>query len=124
LTTLVGAPQEVDGDFSCSHNDLSDLFGGPMKVRNYYASHNTLLSLNGLAKAKDISGYLCLSWNDKLPMLRLVEYDAVIIGNNKVEKIVEKYQELHLEHNISLRSAILKFQKDLIDAGFSGNAII
>jgi hypothetical protein len=48
LTSLEGAPQEVNGIFYCSNNQLTSLEGAPQKVGgNFYCSSNQLTSLEG-----------------------------------------------------------------------------
>ena len=48
LTTLEGAPIEVDGYFDCSENKLITLEGGPTRVINdFYCTYNKLTSLKG-----------------------------------------------------------------------------
>lgn len=48
LTKLPINFTEVDGDFYCSWNQLSDLVGAPVKVgRNFDCSYNKLTSLEG-----------------------------------------------------------------------------
>jgi hypothetical protein len=48
LTSLEGAPREVEGDFSCSDNRLTSLVGAPQKVGGYFYCYNNLLtSLEG-----------------------------------------------------------------------------
>ena len=48
LTSLKGAPQEVDEGFNCSKNQLTSLKGAPQKVRGwFYCSDNQFTSLEG-----------------------------------------------------------------------------
>ena len=48
LTSLKGAPQEVDEGFNCSKNQLISLEGAPQKVRGwFYCSDNQFTSLEG-----------------------------------------------------------------------------
>jgi hypothetical protein len=48
LTTLEGAPQEVNGSFYCFQNRLTSLVGSPRKVKdNFFCSNNKLTSLEG-----------------------------------------------------------------------------
>lgn len=47
LTSLVGAPQEVE-DFSCDDNSLTSLVGAPQKVNGYFTfRNNKITSLEG-----------------------------------------------------------------------------
>ena len=48
LTSLEGAPQQVDGDFDCEYNSLTSLDGAPQRIRNsFYCSNNQLSTLKG-----------------------------------------------------------------------------
>ena len=48
LTSLEGAPQEVEGSFDCSRNQLTSLEGAPQEVRgDFDCRHNKLTSLVG-----------------------------------------------------------------------------
>ena len=48
LTSLVGAPQKVGGDFWCEDNQLTSLVGAPREVEwHFYCSDNRLTSLEG-----------------------------------------------------------------------------
>jgi len=43
LTSLKGAPREVNGNFSCSHNKLTSLEGAPREVkRGFYCYKNQI----------------------------------------------------------------------------------
>jgi hypothetical protein len=76
LRTLVGAPQVVDGNFICSHNKLETLMGGPTKVGGAYdCSFNKLPSLEGVPQ--HIKSYFWCQFN-LLPSL--VGGPAVVDG--------------------------------------------
>lgn len=58
LTSLIGCPQEVGGDFAtpgnsnignfwCGNNQLTSLEGAPKKVRSFYCQKNKLTTLKG-----------------------------------------------------------------------------
>jgi hypothetical protein len=51
LTSLEGAPKEVNGEFNCGHNYLTSLKGVPKEVGGlFYCSSNKLTSLEGAPK--------------------------------------------------------------------------
>jgi hypothetical protein len=51
LTSLEGAPKEVDGDFYCDNNKLTSLKYGPEKVKGvFHCRDNKLTSLEGAPK--------------------------------------------------------------------------
>lgn len=64
LTSLVGFPQTVKGDFNCNHNELQNFIGGPTYVEGeYIAACNPLISMQGLPRY--IGGDLFLSIEHK-----------------------------------------------------------
>ena len=51
LTSLTGAPKQVDGGFYCGHNQLTSLTGAPKHVGgDFYCDENQLISLTGAPK--------------------------------------------------------------------------
>jgi len=62
LSDLVGAPEKVGGDFYCCGNRLTSLEGGPNKVgKDFYCDNNELTSLEGAPK--EVDGDLECSYN-------------------------------------------------------------
>ena len=54
LTVMGQQPEKLDGDFSCSGNQLTSLKGGPQKVgRDFYCYRNKLTSLEGCPQKVD-----------------------------------------------------------------------
>ena len=55
LTSLKGAPKEVNGNFNCSNNNLTTLENAPEKVSGgFYCNNNHLITLKGAPeKVKD-----------------------------------------------------------------------
>ena len=63
LTSLEGAPQNVEGGFYCDGNNLTSLRGGPQKVgSNFTCGRNKLTSLEGGPQSIG-GGFLC-SYNE------------------------------------------------------------
>ena len=61
LTSLVGAPERVDGDFYCGGNMLTSLKGAPESVDgNFNCSRNSLTTLKGAPKRVG-GGFSCSS---------------------------------------------------------------
>jgi hypothetical protein len=117
LISLEGAPKSVSGNFSCYDNKLTSLAGCPTEVSGYFDCHNNnqLISLAGAPKS--VGGSFYLTWSKDLPLLRLVRYQNVQTFNGRVNEIIRKY----CNHK-PVKEAILLCQKDLIDNGFIGNA--
>ncbi len=63
LTSLKGAPSEVDGYFDCAVNELTSLEGGPTIVKgDFYCSRNKLTSLKGAPS--EVGGNFHADFND------------------------------------------------------------
>lgn len=125
LPSLAGAPEHVGLSFNCSYNRLTSLLGSPKNIGLSFNCSNNLgiTSLEGCPKDLP-QGDFVISWTPELPLLRLVGLMVFFQGNTdfeterlaKVERILEKYVDKFS------RSNIIACQKDLIDAGFEGNA--
>jgi hypothetical protein len=141
LTSLKYGPKKVNYDYRCGHNRLTSLVGLPDGFTNQlYCDHNNLNSLQGLPENFDgtiscvnnpltsFEGlpigtrFITFSYSADLPFLRLLTLirsktrRSMWSGNEKIDAIIHKY------FGNNSRSAILKCQKELIDAGFEGNA--
>jgi hypothetical protein len=137
LTSLEGSPRSIMGSFICGSNSVHSLVGGPIGVaKNYNCIDNQLISLEGIATnvetsiacgrnnlqsfiglPENFTGSISFDWHENLPLLRLLKCEEINVGRNqKVQKILSKY------NNPFSRSNVLKCQKELIDAGYEGNA--
>ena len=59
LTSLEGAPKKVGGNFDCNSNNLTTLEGAPNKVGGgFYCNDNNLTTLDGAPKEVD-GGFYC-----------------------------------------------------------------
>jgi hypothetical protein len=125
LSNLIGAARAAHY-FSCKNNLLTSLIGGPDIVGGQFdcSENPTLTSLEGApSKALQIH----VPYNKDLPLLRLLNYKMVSFEANK--KLVRS-NELDYPRRIigkhlgegNLRARILACQRELIDAGFVGNA--
>jgi Leucine-rich repeat (LRR) protein len=137
LTSLIGAPKTVTV-FNCGRCGLTSLEGGPSKVTGYVCDDNQLKSLVGIAE--DVKGWVdcdsnpleslkglksvgrgvSLSYSPNLPLLSLIAYDeCIFVDNVKLTKILAKHCSTE---SATLRKRLIACQKELIDAGFAGNA--
>ena len=115
LETLVGGPTEIRGTFDIKHNKLSSLHGSPqVHGGHYYCNGNPLISLDGLPTS--FTGNLYCDWHRNLPLLRLLNCSLVSTSNAVVNRIMNQYAG-----NPS-RANIVQCHKQLINAGFAGNA--
>ena len=120
LTTLIGGPIRVSGAYLCDTNLLHDLVGAPESVGEWFdCSRNDLLtSLKGAPKY--IGGVFYLNCNATLPVLSLLKYENVCVNDtSKLKGIISKYCSMQ---STPLRSRIIQCQRELIDNGFEGNA--
>ncbi len=139
LTTLVGCPSQCSL-VQVSDNKLTSLEGAPQSTNEFYCSNNQLTSLQGCAKnvltldCRDnpfdsLDGFpehitfLFISPSPDLPLLRtLTVKDRIWCYKGKkfddhLSGILNKYNG----RNYS-RASIVACQKELIDAGYAGNA--
>jgi hypothetical protein len=59
LTTLEGAPQQVESNFNCYNNQLTDLVGAPETVEgDFWCGNNQLTSLKGAPQTVE-GGFSC-----------------------------------------------------------------
>jgi hypothetical protein len=125
LVSLEGAPDYVGHDFRCHDNHLTSLKGGPKKVKaGYYAVNNPLTSLEGFPE--EVTDFSC-DWHPDLPLLRTltvkghVAFNEINTLQKQVANILNKYIGLPAG-GAKFRHAVLDCQKELIEAGFPGNA--
>lgn len=118
LKSLVGGPHTVES-YNCASNLLTSLIGAPLIASTYFSCiNNPLDSLEGLPE-KYLLVYL--SYSTDLPLLRLVGRKSRIhnifdSGLHPINTIFNKYVGSPSRQNI------IACQKELIDAGYEGNA--
>jgi hypothetical protein len=129
LTTLVGCPNIVGGDFRVLGSILNTLEGAPIEIegnaRFGNQSHHDLKNLLGFPRR--VGGITRVRYQPDLGMLRLLNtqkeivlyisqgYEFLARDGAKVSDILNKYV------GEGKRGAI-RCQKELISAGFEGNA--
>jgi hypothetical protein len=122
LTSLIGCPEHITGRFVCRKNKLTNLVGGPKRVdgRYWISQAVPLQNLDGFPN--HVGDYAKLNYSPTLPLLRLLNCaDGVILSGddtdkiNKIENILEKYKGQG-------RRSMFAAKKELIEAGFEGNA--
>lgn len=120
LESLEGSPRVINGDFHCFGNSLKSLAGAPQRVGgDFTCSDQSLESIDGLP---DGVQQFRVDPTRSLPMLKALKcklvYSMSVTGDYRLlMKIINKY----CGDNYS-RKSILACQKELIDAGFEGNA--
>jgi hypothetical protein len=118
LKTLVGGPAYMVGDFNCDRNQLTNLVGAPKTVTGWFTCEdNPLVSLEGMPTA--LAGII-LDYADDLPLLRTLNAQQIQFNwpnsrNRQVAQILMKYAG-------EGKRGVIRCQKDLIAAGFEGNA--
>jgi len=119
LTTLAGAPRKVKG-FFCSDNQLQTLLGAPDEVvDDFFCINNPLKSLEGLPK--HIPGELRLTYDENLPLLRAL-VASMVTFDNYYEDLAEDVQQILKKYAGEGKRGAIRCQKELIAAGFEGNA--
>jgi hypothetical protein len=121
LASLWGMPKEVGDTLSLSRNPLRNLIGCTQKIHNDLRLRQMpeLVSLEGFPT--ELGGYVAIDYKPELPLLRTLQArDGIVLWpvgseHEQVELILEKYK------GQGKRGAI-RCQKELIAAGFEGNA--
>jgi hypothetical protein len=117
LTSLAGAPSDVGGMFACTHNQLTTLVGAPNSISNtFYCSNNPLESLQGMPT---FLKKLFITYDPNLPLLRGLYAQEIELyprlEDKRIETILNKYAGQG-------KQGVIRCQKELIAAGFEGNA--
>jgi hypothetical protein len=131
LTSLEGLPPDLPSNLVAFDNELTNLKGMPKRIGgDVDISNNPLASLEGMSE--EIHGLLGLTWYPQLPLLRTLvskeivlgvpDYDATLMNHKdrwdktaQVEKILNKYAGQG-------RRGSFACKKELVEAGFEGNA--
>jgi hypothetical protein len=116
LTTLENSPYHVTGSFNVTVNKLTTLEGGPVHVGDVYeVTGNPLVNLNGLAT--HIGDAVSFNYSPNLPLLRTLVAKRIwpYPAQTKLEEILDKYAG-------EGKRGVIRCQKELIAAGFEGNA--
>jgi hypothetical protein len=134
LITLEGCPEKVNESFFCNENELKSLEHGPKFVKDkYQAQFNPLTTLEFLPIE---AGTFCVSYGDKLQLLRLfiIKCNNLILQNETpnhtfgflLKSNIDAANLLNDVQNsgLSKKGKILKFQKGLIDLGLPNNAVL
>jgi hypothetical protein len=125
LTSLEGCVERVKGDFICNSNLLTDLVGGPKVVEgSFQVAGNPLTSLVGFPTI--VVGVASLTYNPNLALLR-----TLVAGHIGLDGPTENHMRdanlLEVEHILNKyagegKRGVIRCQKELIAAGFEGNA--
>jgi hypothetical protein len=119
LNSLAGAPDHVGRDFDVRMNNLTMLTLGPRHVAgSYMLIDNPLTSLAGLSD--HVGEGLYLSYDENLPLLRLVQQRAVYWDTQyappmALKKIINDYMGKGKTHMLNLAL-------ELKQAGYGSNA--
>ena len=129
LYTLVGGPKFAES-YICDNNNLTSFEGGPTDAISMYASDNPLKSLDGLSRIN--SNYwhtLTVTYRRNLPLLKtlILGYNTLSLNSNEyrrnhyseVENIINSFC-----NTTTSNEQILECAKELIAAGYAGNATI
>jgi len=116
LTSLQGFPQEVGRNVRLDNNQLTDLKGLPSKLSgSLVIIYNPLTSLEGFPTSV---GEVYLGYQENLPLLRTLGAQTIVLWEKsryEVEQILNKYAGQG-------RAAAIDCKRDLVRAGFEGNA--
>jgi len=122
LKSLEGGPESVGGHYLCGFNQLTNLKGAPRKVHgNFSCVGNPLESLEGLPQEGVETLYL--SYSPSLPLLRaLVAQEILFRQRVEAPEPPPRVQEIMTKYAGEGKRGVIRCQKELIAAGFEGNA--
>lgn len=121
LTSLQGMPTEIKGMLSLSKNPLKNLVGCTQKIGEYLRLRQmpNLESLEGFPT--QLKDYVALDWKPNLPLLRTLQAPGGVAlwpgspETEDIEAILEKYKGQG-------RAGAIDCKRELVEAGFEGNA--
>jgi hypothetical protein len=115
LETLENFPHYVGNDLIINSNNLESLRGAPDHVGGaLLLTHNPLTTLEGFPS--HVGGKVTITWSENLPLLRtLIAREIILYGKPRVMVILNKYAGQG-------RRGMFACKKELIEAGFEGNA--
>ncbi len=119
LTSFEGTPNSVYA-LMAKGNQLTSLKHCPISMTGINVSNNPLTSLDGLPTGFD--GVLTLSWSENLPILSLLRLRQAPLFVGRSEQIHQITVILEKYKGDASRANIIACQKELIVAGFVGNA--
>jgi hypothetical protein len=124
LTSLEGAPLKVGEDFAAYGCKLTNLIGAPREIGiSFMVFNNPLESLDGMPD--HIGGTISLNYEPDLGLLRVLVAKTVDFspGQSQVswDKVIE-CQEILNKYAGQGRRGSFAAKKELIEAGFEGNA--
>lgn len=121
LKNLKGLPPKVGGFLSLRQNLLTDLSGCPQSVGRYLDLREmpNLISLEGFPV--EIKGWINIDWKPNLPLLRTL-FAPEGVDLHPSSDLADKCQEILQKYVGKGRRAIHLCAKELIAAGFEGNA--
>jgi hypothetical protein len=129
LTSLIGSPAVISGEFDCPDNLLSTLEHGPSHAGSYYATSNPLVNLDFLPNT--VSGSFSLSWNKNLNLLRLLVLNCSAInimeepGRGSIFSDTDRTLSIYrdkIRKFTPIKTVMWECQNDLIQKGFESNA--
>jgi hypothetical protein len=122
LKSLEGGPYSVGGDYMCAFNQLTNLKGAPNKIKGMFSCvGNPLQSLEGLPQ--EGVEKLSLSYSPNLPLLRaLVAQEILFRQRVDAHEPPPLVQEIMTKYAGEGKRGAIRCQKELIAAGFEGNA--
>jgi len=124
LTTLTGAPTQIALNFFCNNNtQLKTLDGAPAVVLGEFSCIDSAIEdLNGLPHSM---GTVYLTYTETLPLLRTLsakqialDVPAQVADHRRVDEVVRIINRYAGEG----KRGVIRCQKELIKAGFEGNA--
>jgi hypothetical protein len=126
LTSLVGGPKEVGGNYSAKHCGLTTLKGIPVKIGGWFdLSSNPLTSLQGINNLKEMKGWANLTncpITSHILGVFFIKGCWGILSNYRGD--ISNTVTIVNSHISKGRAGLLPCQKELIEAGLADFAQI
>jgi hypothetical protein len=120
VISLKGSPIFVGNDFSCRANKITNFIGGPIHINGSFDAINNkhVTSLQGLPDY--VGRNIEIEWLPNLPILPLLTKPYFVERNSWPDPVWQILLTYYRKK--PLKKSILACQKELITAGFVGNA--
>jgi hypothetical protein len=125
LTSLEGCPTSVGNICFISSNPITTLHGAPQHVHYLFVMEDLpqLTSLEGFGSDVNICRF---SWRANLPLLRLLMAKRLILGTDHISEPpnspAKRCTQILTKYAGEGKRGAIRCQKELIAAGFEGNA--
>jgi hypothetical protein len=124
LTTLDGCAEAIGGFLVVNNNNLKNLKGCPARLSDdLEVQQNPLVTLDGFPES--VAGWVTLTYTPSLPLLRTLSslHVNILVPESLGGQLVRKKLNTILNQYVGQgRRGMFACKKELVEAGFEGNA--